>query len=239
VPAARATIFDAIASRDLARVQRFLRRRPGAIAERNEQGLSPLMWALYHNEQEIADTILGRGATVDVFEAAALGDLRSLTRLLSRKRTRANAYSSDGFTPLHLAVFFGRSDAARLLLARGADVAAPSRNAALPSVQPLHSACAARRTDAAILLLDAGADPDAVTAGGWRPLHYAAVSGNIELARDLLSRGAAPQPLADDRSRPIDFAIEQGHTDVVALLRGRTRRAPRRALSQSRERAGT
>jgi ankyrin repeat protein len=215
----RASVFEAIESGDLARVKRLLRRHPGAIADRNEQGLSPLLWALYHNQHEIAETILSRGAGLDVFEAAALGDVGALRALLARRRSRVNAYSPDGFTPLHLTAFFGRREAAALLLERGADLTARARSRAVPSVQPLHSACAARHTDVAVLLLDAGADPDAATAGGWRPLHYAAVNGNVELAGELLARGADPNAMADERSRPLDLAIEHGHVEIVALLK--------------------
>ena len=46
----------------------------------------------------------------------------------------------DGFTPLHLAAFFGGADAVRAILARGADPDADADNP--PGVRPIHSAAA-------------------------------------------------------------------------------------------------
>ena len=87
-----------------------------------------------------------RGPKLDVFEAAALRRLDPLERLLKRSPKRATAFSKDGFTALHLAAYFGRPEAARLLLERGADVHARSGNSRLPTVKsPLHSAAAGRR----------------------------------------------------------------------------------------------
>ena len=72
---------------------------------------------------------------------------RSATRTASSASSAALASARpptrpDGFTPLHLAAFFGRLEAAALLVDRGADLEAPSRNPRFPSVRPLHSAIA-------------------------------------------------------------------------------------------------
>ena len=87
---------------------------------------------------------------LDEFDAAAFGAIDLLGD--------PQAWSGDGFTPLHLAAFFGQLDAARVLVERGADVHAVSRNGlAFP---PLQSAVAAGELEIAQLLLDAGARPD-------------------------------------------------------------------------------
>jgi ankyrin repeat protein len=219
--ARKQTIFDAIESGDPAKVRRKLAREPGAIDERDANGLSPLMRAVYDGRQEIVEVFLEHGPEIDLFEAAALGDEDSIKRVLGRSRERASAYSSDGFTPLHLTAFFGRLEAAALLVDRGANLEAPSRNPRFPSVRPLHSAIAGNQPEVALLLLERGADPNARANGGWTPLHFAATSGDVELCRALLTRGANRAALADDRTRPIDFAIEKRHRDVVELLQGR------------------
>jgi hypothetical protein len=87
---------------------------------------------------------------LDEFDAAAFGALDRLGD--------PQAWSGDVFTPLHLAAFFGQPEVARLLIERGADVAAVSRNEL--AVAPLQSAVAAGEREIAHLLLDAGAPPD-------------------------------------------------------------------------------
>jgi len=52
-----------------------------------------------------------------------------LTELLAEDPELVDAMSGDGFTPLHLAAFFGQADAVRLLLARGATATPPRRRA--------------------------------------------------------------------------------------------------------------
>ncbi|MFC3918361.1 ankyrin repeat domain-containing protein [Deinococcus metalli] len=78
-----------------------------------------------------------------------------------------NAVSPDGFTPLGLASFFGRAEAAQVLLEAGADVHAVSRNPM--QVQPLHSAVAGNHEALARVLVAAGADVNAEQADGFTP----------------------------------------------------------------------
>lgn len=217
--ARKQTIFDTIATGDPARVRRKLTREPEALAERDSQGRSPLMVAVYHGNGAVVEAILERGPSIDVHEAAALGRTDDLRRLRARSQKRVNALSKDGFTPLHLAAYFGHAEAAELLLERGADVSALSTNAALRGLTPLHSAAAGRATAVAKLLLERGADPNATQPGGWTPLHQAAANGNLELCKLLLAFKARRAPLADDRSRPLDFAIENRHRAIVELLK--------------------
>jgi ankyrin repeat protein len=193
-----------------------------SIDTHDDEGLTPLRRALYGGNEEIAAVILARGPSLDVFDAAALGDVHALKRTLGKSARRVNASSQDGFTPLHLAAYFGRLDAVELLLDRGANIEARSTNPRLRDVTPLHSAAAGRQTEVAILLLDRGADPNAVQPGGWTPLHQAAANGDLALCKALLKHRAKRAPLSDDRSRPIDFAIEHHHQEIVRLLKPRT-----------------
>jgi ankyrin repeat protein len=143
-----------------------------------------------------------------------------LPKLLGRSRRKASAYAVDGFTPLHLAAFFGRAEAAAVLVDRGADLDARSKNRRFHGITPLQSAIAGRQTALALLLLERGADPNAVAPGGWVPLHWAASSGDVEVCRALLKRKAKRMAMADDRTRPLDLAIENRHDEVVKLLKG-------------------
>ncbi len=232
--AKRSSIFDAIGSGSVSRVKRFLTLHPEALAEKDENGLSPLMAALYASDEAIVAVLLERGAKPNHFEATALGDVDLLAVQLRRSGKRATAFSKDGFSALHYAAFFGQAAAASLLLEHGADVEAESRNRQLPGLHPLHSAVAGRAPLALVtILLDGGADPNAQQSGGWTALHTAAIGGDLAVVQLLLSRGALAWIEAYDMTRPLDFAIERRHHEIVRLLKKQPKRTAevRRARS--------
>lgn len=121
------------------------------------------MAALYRGHHAIVDALVDAGAEVDIFAAAATGRLTDLERAVTVPGA-VTAYSYDGWTPLHLAAFFGQLGAARLVLDAGAEVGAVSLNGLKNTA--LHAAVAGKHADVALQLLDAGADPEAVDAGG-------------------------------------------------------------------------
>ena len=163
-----ATIFDSIKAGDVDAVRTAVRDDPSAAAARDEKGLSAVRAALYAHKQDVADALLEAKPELDVFDAAAAGDVDRLTELLDGDDELVHAWSEDGFNPLHLAAFFDRGKAVRLLLDRGADVGAVARNPM--QVQPLHSAVAAGSLEVVAALLVAGADPNARQEGGFTPL---------------------------------------------------------------------
>jgi len=129
-------LFAAIRAGDLAEVSRILAARPEAAGASDANGLSALTVAAYRQQWAIVDRILAAGPELDVFEAAIVGDAGRVGTLLdAAERERAveeaadagdlpdpiDERSADGFTALHLAALFGRTDVVRLLLARGAD----------------------------------------------------------------------------------------------------------------------
>ena len=158
--------------------------------------VSPILEARYRGDEERLRELLAAEPELDVFEAAAVGATSRLAELLDAQPARAGAWSVDGFTPLHLAAYFGHAECVRLLLERGADVAEPARNDL--GVQPLNSAAASQaagaRLDVARLLLDAGADPNAELPGGFRPLDAAEQNGDAALVELLRERGATRRP---------------------------------------------
>ncbi len=184
-----ATIFESIQAGDIDAVRSAVRDDPSAAAARDDNGLSPVRAALYAHMQDVADVLLEAGPEIDVFDAAAAGDVERLTELLDGDDSLARAWSEDGFTPLHLAAFFSRGTAARLLLDRGADIAAVSKNDM--KVQPLHSAVAANSMAIVAALLVAGADPNARQEGGFTPLMAAEQQEEEgDMVRLLLDHGA-------------------------------------------------
>src|SRR5579864_5486291 len=85
--------------------------------------MSALLDALYHGQRDEAERLLlvcGADA-LTIHEAAAMGVTSRLQTLLDADPSLVNTFGEDGFQALALAVFFGHSEAAELLLARGAD----------------------------------------------------------------------------------------------------------------------
>jgi ankyrin repeat protein len=154
--------------------------------------LSPILGALYRGERDVAERLRGEAGELDVFEAAALGDVERLSAILAADANAARAWSPDGFTALHYAAYFDGPEAAGVLIDHGADLEAVSTNEEFaPEARPLHSAVAAGRGDVVEVLLHAGADPNARQHGGFTPLMAAEQTGDLELAEVLIRHGAS------------------------------------------------
>jgi uncharacterized protein len=157
--------------------------------------MSDVLEALYRGDRAEAER-LAAGRDLDVFEAAALGRTGHLRGLLDDDATRANAFGDDGFHPLGLACFFGHVDTARLLLERGADVNALSRNEHIQTAA-IHASAASEGKDESTryelvqLALDHGADPNLPQGGGFRAIDAARQNGDERIEQLLLERGAA------------------------------------------------
>lgn len=214
--ATRSEIFEAIAGGDLDRVRKLVADDAALAGARDAQGLSAVTQARYHGHDNIVEALLEAGPELDVFEAAAVGRIERVRELVESDPALVSAFSPDGFTPLHLAAFFGHPDIARLLVEHGADTQAVARNPM--RVMPLHSAAAARQFEIAKLLVDRGADVNASQERGFTPLHEAAQNGDVALTRLLLERGADREQATEDGRRATDFAAARGHEEVLALL---------------------
>jgi uncharacterized protein len=209
-------IFEAIAEGDLDRVRKLVAEDATLAGAHDAQGLSAVTQARYRGHDDIVGALLDAEPELDVFEAAAVGRIERVRELVESDPALVSAFSPDGFTPLHLAAFFGYPDIARLLVEHGADTQAVARNPM--QVMPLHSAAAARQLEIAKLLVDRGADVNASQERGFTPLHEAAQNGDVELTRLLLERGADRDQAAEDGRRAADFAAARGHEEVLALL---------------------
>jgi uncharacterized protein len=168
--------------------------------------MSEALQALYAGDEQRAQKLLGPDPELSVFEAAAFGRVERLAEILRDDASQANAFSEDGFTALHLAIFGGQEEAARVLLERGADPDALATSS-IARVRPLGTAAFVRSVPLARLLLDSGADVNGRGEGGFTALHSAAQNGDEELARLLVERGADSSLAADDGKRPADLGL--------------------------------
>ncbi|WP_158299453.1 ankyrin repeat domain-containing protein [Paenibacillus antri] len=209
-------LVQAASSGDLDTMKALLETNPKLAEETLPNGLSPLMAAMYYGKQQAVEWLLDQGVTVTIHEAAALGDDETLNYMLNLEPSLLMQYSFDGWTPLHLAAFFGGFEAAKLLIERGADVNARSTNGM--SNMPIHAASAGSRTNLVALLLEKGADPNVRQSGGWTPIHQAADRCDAEMVRLLLRYGADPDAAQDDGRTARSIAREKGYTEVLDVL---------------------
>lgn len=191
----------------------LLEQNPELADEVGEDGASAALLALYYDQRDLADAIIAQKSALTIFEAAAFGRTVELEKALTDENKES--FSSDGFQPLHLAAFFGRQEALKMLLGRRVGLNTISQNGF--GVAPLHSALANGHESIARELVYEGADVNLAGQSGWTPLHYAAHLGNRPLALFLKEHGAVSQPGPDGKS-PKDLAEEEGHRDVAEVL---------------------
>jgi ankyrin repeat protein len=201
---------------DVEALKRLAAEDPAVLVSPWSSGETPLMAALYRKHDAAVEWLAESGVPLDIFAAAALGRVDLLDPFVSSGRADIQAYSYDGWTPLHLAAFFGRRTAVERLMTAGADLDAVSRNALRNT--PLHAAVAGGHVEVSLVLIDSGADVNAVDAGGHTPLHIAAEAGYVPVAKALLARGASAHVVdAEDRT-PLSRAAVKGHTEIVDLI---------------------
>jgi ankyrin repeat protein len=208
----------AIQNRDLAAAKTALEFAPEQATAPLPGGISPLLFALYNGAQPIAELLRGF-RPLDIFEAAAFNDARRVAELGAADPLLIQGLSPDGWTPLHLAAFFGARESMFVLLGLGAPLAVVSRNPIANT--PLHAAIAGAAGESlAPLLIAFGADVTAVAGEALTPLHIAASRGFEALCRLLLSRGADRQAKGADGKTAAAIARERGHATTAALLDG-------------------
>lgn len=139
----------------------------------------------------------------DIWTAAAEGDLVAIKKHLGND-VDVNAFDPKfGVSPLSWAALSGQTEAAKLLIEKGADVNAKNRD----GTNPLHSAAFLGRIEIAKLLIDKGVDINARGNDGSLPMNSAQLDwGLTQLVLGIL------QMQVDEA------AVKEGRTKVVELL---------------------
>ncbi|HEY1489446.1 MAG TPA: ankyrin repeat domain-containing protein, partial [Verrucomicrobiae bacterium] len=146
---------------------------------RDENGETPLLWAVKARQFVIARTLLEHGAEILLPTSQNLGEWRVDEW---QKREKLERF------PLYWAVTHGDTDAVRLLVEFKAPLAAADPDGRTP----LHYAVAATNAAMVQLLLDAKAPVDAPAKDGATPLILAETAGNEDIAKMLRQAGASP-----------------------------------------------
>lgn len=198
-------------------LEELLEANPNLAEGSTEQGISLLRLAAYHRNQPAVELLEKYKQDPEFFELVVLGRTEEVEKVLAEGPQLLNSFSSDGFTPLGLACYFGHRELSALLLKEGADPNVASNNSF--KVSPLHSACAISDLALAQMLLENGADVNAEQQQGITPLHSAARNGRTELVRLLLENGADVHRKTADGQKPREMAEEKGFDETAQLLK--------------------
>lgn len=178
--------------------------------------MKELFEAVRANDTGRIAALVAADPALAIFAAAMTGDVAQLETLLTGNRSLTTAVSTDGWTALHLAAFFGQEAAARTLLNKGADVKMRSTNPM--NNLALHAAAAGKHVPLMKLLLEHGTPANAQQHGGWTALHAAAQHGDVDMARMLIENGANISARADNQQRPLDLAVLKANQAMVTFL---------------------
>jgi ankyrin repeat protein len=210
------SFHDAVKQGNLEAVRTALEGDPTLLNKTNSAGQTAFLLAKYYRQAPVAEYLLSLDPKLNLFENCAAGRIEAALEEIDRDPKLLESHSSDGWTPLHLAAFFGHSELVKALLNRGAQIEARSTNAMQNT--PLHAAAAGADLGTIELLLTQGADANARQHGGWTALHAAAQTGNRPMAELLLAHGAHRHVQADNNQSPLDMALSYGRAELVALL---------------------
>jgi uncharacterized protein len=212
------------------------------VNEAQNDGSTPLLWAVYQVDEPLVTALLSREADPDrannfgaspLSEAARLANTNIVEQLL-KAGADPDAANADGQTPLMLAAFNGSVEVARALVAKGADVNSIEQ---WTGQTALMWAAARNHPEMAKFLIESGADvhkrathfdwSSQMTSeprgqyrpsGGLTPLLYAARSGCLACVQAIMEAGADPNLPSPDGVTPLLVAIDNFHFNVANYL---------------------
>ena len=178
-------------------------------AREQARGQTALMWAVAQQHPYVVEALVALGA--DVHARSAPRPRRIHTRTAGFNPAGVIDVVQGSSTPILFAARQGNLEAARHLVAGGADVNDTAASGTSALVVAAHSG----HTALALFLLEQGADPNAAEAG-YSALHAATLRGDETLTAALLARGADPSvPVkrgSPGRRNSPDYVLEH---DVV------------------------
>lgn len=188
-PATAAALADAAENADWTSVRALLKQGADVNAAQAD-GMTPLHWAAWQDNAEVAGLLVKAGAKVQ-------------------------AASRYGVTPLSLACTNGSAPMVEMLLAAGADASAP-----LPGGEtPLMTAARSGSVAAVRALLARGAAVDGgEDRRGQTALMWAASEGHADVVQALVAAKAEVGRRLPSGFTPLLFAVRDGRLDVVRVL---------------------
>jgi len=241
------TLLDAAESGDHAAAMRLVSSKGANVNATAADGTTAIMYAAANDDLDLVRALIKAGANVKlknqfgtsaITEAAIIGSAPIIDALISLPPRGAGAdpnfKTPDGETPLMAAARSGKVDAAKALLAAGADINAKETWGGQSAIM---WAAAQSQADMVKFLASKDANlndhgkvnqwerkiiqeprPKDMNKGGFTPLLYAAREGCSACVQNLLDAHADPDSEDPDRETPLLLALENLHFDTAAVL---------------------
>jgi ankyrin repeat protein len=191
---AQSPLVDAVRTGHAAQVRALIDKRADVNATQQD-GTTPLHWAVERDAPEIVQMLIRAGANVKAVNrygatplwlASVNGNAKTIAMLLEAGADASSA-NADGETALMVAARTGKPDAVSTLLARGAD---PNAKEGWRGQTALMWAAAEGHAAVIDVLVAHGADLKARSTAGFTALLFAAREGRIAAVETLLKAGA-------------------------------------------------
>uniref|UniRef100_A0A8C7I0N4 Transient receptor potential cation channel, subfamily A, member 1a n=1 Tax=Oncorhynchus kisutch TaxID=8019 RepID=A0A8C7I0N4_ONCKI len=198
---------------------------------RDEEGNTPLHWAVQRTQRESCACLLDLGADSNILNlrlmsplhlAVSLGHNPLVELLLSHSNTDANLMGGQGNTPLMLACSVDNHEAVRLLFKYRARLCQQNKL----GHYPIHAAAFAGAKKSMLVVLQKGEEMgfstemhiNYVDKSFSTPLHLAVHGGNLEAIKLCIEQGAKIDQKQCDKSTALHFACTQGASEAVKLM---------------------
>jgi ankyrin repeat protein len=214
-------IHDAARDGKLERVQELVKANPALVSSKDKMGGTPLHWAAFKGQQEVAEFLLANRAEVNAkanggltpLHLAAGGNHKEMAELLLSKGGEVNARDDHGNTALDLGAN-GSKELIELLLSKGAEVNA--KNAY--GISPLLVALQGGHLEVVELLLAHGAELNIKDDHDQTAMHYGVGSGNRALVELLLAQKLDVNARSKLGVTPLHVAAQKGSREIAELL---------------------
>lgn len=212
------SMFVAAKNGNITRLEKFLSLGRD-VNSRDDNGLTPLRIAVLCGQSETVRYLLENGAdpfvkgsySRNLLHVASYGGQVAIIDEMIKQGLDVNSKDGNGDTPLILAAAYGRKNAVKYLLQRGAD----------PSIKGCYGRTALHAgNDVAIIeiLLSSGVHIDTKDADGNTPLIMAAASANVDAVNYLLTKGADQDVKGRLGRNTLHAAAQGGNVAIVETM---------------------
>ena len=149
-----------------------------------------------------------------VFDVARTGNLKEIKQIFKTNPKAILEISSEGFSPLILAIYRKNNEVAKFLINKGADVNGNSKMGT-----PLMAAVVKGNTEMAKLLLSKKVDVNCVDFNGTTALIYATMFKHYDIVDELVKAGANVEMKDNRKNGAIEYAILANDDKLMELLK--------------------